>query len=196
MSNFDMSILKDLRIAPIDIHNGTQCNSAKCPLTRAFSRVFRKNNPTYYAEVGNYQSHIYQKLDRQPCETFIHGENLKAWIRFYDERMPAFPVKIELVEDKDKVYWLTHAVYSKAGDALSKFPPHKTHYLEIPSSESEAILIKDLHEDNGLPVVIEVDEAIIERSKPFPMLNPIALALSKRLGGQSHLLTHLPSEQS
>ena len=182
MSQFDVAILKDLRIIPIDIANGTTCNSAKCPLTRGFSRVFRKTNPTHYAEVGNYHTHIYQKLDRKPKTGFMHGDNLKAWIRHYDENHPVFPVTVEVVEDRNKVNWLKKVVIGKNGGVLQNIPPSDTHYLEIPNGEHEKRLMKEIREDFELPLTFEINPQIIAQAKPYPMLNPIAMALHCALG--------------
>lgn len=182
MSQFDVSILNGMRILPIDITKGTICNSAKCPLTIAYQRQFRKNNPTYYAETGNYYSHVYRKLDRKPCFTFLHGDNLKAWIRHYDEKHPVFPVTVEAVEDTNRITRLKQVIWAKCGEVLSKFPPSTTHYLDIPNGEHETRLLKEIKEDFELPLTFEINKQIIGQAKPYPMFNPVAMALYCALG--------------
>ena len=164
-------------IIPLDIINGTQCNSALCPLSRAFNRALKREGIPYYAEVGNYQTHIYDNATRTPQLILIHGENLKAWVRSYDENMAVFPVKVELLNDMRRAIHLKQAVWRVAGDVLSVAPLSETHYLEIPSGEAEVWLMKDLQADVELPLTFEVGEGAIRTGKPKTMLNPIAAAL-------------------
>ena len=178
----ELTLPTEMLIIPLDIFNGSQCNSAKCPLSRAFNRALERQGIPYYAEVGNYQTHIYDKETRTPHITLIHGENLKAWIRFYDENMPVFPVKVEVRNDARKAHWLAQTVMKVAGDVLSVAPLSETHYLDIPSGEAQAWLLKDLQDDVELPLTVEVGEKAIKTGKRYPMLNPIAAALHVALG--------------
>ena len=64
----------------------------------------------------------------------------------------SFPVKVEVRNDARKAHWLAQTVMKVAGDVLSVAPLSETHYLDIPSGEAQAWLLKDLQDDVELPL--------------------------------------------
>ena len=168
-----------------DLSEGQRCNSAKCPLSSAFNRALLNRHMPYYAEVGNYQTVLYDELTRTPKMTLMHGDCLKGWVRFYDERLPVFPVKVDVFNDKNKVNWLVNAVRHLCGDVMCVCPPHKETYIDIEEGDPEVSLMEDFRKDVELPFTFEVTQEHILRLsgiKRNPMRNPITCAFYHAIG--------------
>ena len=168
-----------------DLSEGQRCNSAKCPLSSAFNRALLNRHMPYYAEVGNYQTVLYDELTRTPKMTLMHGDNLKGWVRSYDERLPVFPVQVELLKDKNRVSWLISAVRHLCGKVMCVCPPDKENYLEIPEGDPEVSLMEDFRKDVDLPFTFEVTQEHIQRFKrqsTNPMRNPVTCAFFHAIG--------------
>ena len=168
-----------------DLSEGQRCNSARCPLSSAFNRALLNRQIPYYAEVGNYQTVLYDEATRTPKMTLMHGDCLKGWVRSYDERLPVFPVQVELLKDKNRVSWLINAVRHLCGKVMCVCPPDKENYIEIPEGDPEVSLMEDFRKDVDLPFTFEVTQEHIQRFKrqsTTPMRNPVTCAFYDAIG--------------